>query len=443
METFSAISNLSTFTMAIEMSSLPPPAAPLPPPPSRLRWAVVFLACALIGMAIGLLIWPRHLPTATPLFWIAVVGVSLVVASTVVVIRFRAYAGLERAAKSWDARRDAHVADVFRVESRPIVLLAGAYRFSHDDAENTASAIAGGDLLLKSQTTPDKTTAIEARWFGALPYTVGEAPADYDASRQLAVLDGLIAKLLDPVVGQIEMLPPALPLVVRLHVTAPALTESVEERFQLAWRQRGLRDVSAANDPEAPGLMSLDAWLDAPSGDARDHATLLVVIELHSLMAERPPKGSAEAGVVLLMAPVDVAQRSRLAPVAQIHRPRQGTVAALRDTLAFALRWGETDAGAIQHLWHSGFDRVGQQALLSATRAGGITLMAEQRISGEHDLDRTVGDSGIAADWLALACACDFAQTFGGPQLVARQSGRESILGVVRATNRPSFPASL
>ncbi|MGU7772642.1 hypothetical protein ACV229_21030 [Burkholderia sp. MR1-5-21] len=429
--------------MAIEMSSLPPPAAPLPPPPSRLRWAVVFLACALTGMAIGLLIWPRHLPTATPLFWIAVVGVPLVAASTVIVIRFCAYAGLERAAKSWDARRDAHVAGVFRVESRPIVLLAGAHCFSHDEAENKASAIASGDLLLKSQSTPDKTTAIEARWFNALPYTVGETPADYDTSRQLAVLDDLIAKLLEPVVGPIGTLPPALPLVVRMHVAAPALTESVEERFRLAWRERDLRDVSVTNEPKAPGLMSLDAWLDAPPGDARDHATLLVVIELHSLMAGRPTKGSAEAGVALLMAPEDVAQRSRLAPVAQIHRPRQGTVATLRDTLGFAVQWGETDAGAIHHLWHSGFDRVGQQALLGATRAGGITLMADQRISGEHDLDRTVGDSGIAADWLALACACDFAQSFGGPQLVARQSGRESILSVVRTTDRPSSAASL
>lgn len=429
--------------MAIQMSSLPPPAVPLPPPPSRLLWAVVFLACAMAGMVLMLLIWPRRLPTATPLFWITVVGVPLVAASSVVAIRFGAYAGLERAAKSWDVRRDAHVANVFRVESRPIVLLAGAHRFSTDDTENTASTIASGDLLLKSRTTPDKATAIEARWFDALPFTVGEQPADYDAKRQLVVLDDLIAKLLDPVVEQIAMLPPVLPLVVRLHVAAPALTENVEERFRLAWRQRGLRDVPITNDLTAPGLMSLDVWLDAPAGDARDHATLLVVIELRSLAAGRPPKGSAEAGVALLMVPEDVAQRSRLASVAQIHRPRQGTVATLRDTLKFALQWGATDAGVIHHLWHSGFDSVGQQALLSATRAGGVILMAEQRVSGEHDLDRTVGDSGIAADWLALACACDFVQSFGGPQLVARQCGRESFLSVVRATDRPSSPASL
>ncbi|WP_244137120.1 hypothetical protein [Burkholderia pyrrocinia] len=395
------------------------------------------------GMVLMQLIWPRRIPTATPLFWVAVVGVPLVASAVVVVTRFAAYAGLQRVAKSWDVKRDEHVAGVFRVESQPIVLLAGAHRFSTDDTENAVSTIAGGDLLLKSQPTPDKATAIEARWFDAPPFTVGERPADYDAKRQLVVLDDLIAKLLDPVVERIAMLPAVLPLVVRLHVAAPALTENVEERFRLAWRQRGLREVPISNDPKAPGLMSVDSWLDAPACDARDHATLLVVIELRSLVAGRPPKGSAEAGVALLMVPEDVAQRNRLAPVAQIHRPRQGTVATLGDTLKFALQWGATDAGAIHHLWHSGFDSVGQQALLSATRAGGITLMAEQQVSGEHDLDRTVGDSGIAADWLALACACDFAQSFGGPQLVARYGGRESFLSVVRTTDRLSSPASL
>lgn len=443
MPALSAISDLPAFTMAIQMSSMPPSAAPLPPPPSRLLWAAVFLACAMAGMVLMLFIWPQRLPTATPLFWIAVVGVPFVAAAVVVVTRFAAYAGLQRVSRSWDVKRDEHVANVFRVESQPIALLAGAYYFSTDDTENAASTIASGDVLLKSRTTPDKATAIEARWFDAPPFAVGENRADYDANRQLVLLDDLVAKLLDRVVEPIATLPAVVPLVVRLHVAAPALTENVEERFRLAWRLRGLREVAISNDPNAPGLMSLDAWLDAPAGEARNHATLLVVIELHSLVAGQPLRGSAEAGVALLMIPDEVARRNRMAPVAQIHRPRQGTVATLPDTLKFALQWGAADPASIQHLWHSGFDSVGQQGLLNATRASGVILMAEQQVSGEHDLERTVGDGGIAADWLALACACDFAQSFGGPQLVARHRGRESCLSVVRPTDRPSSFASL
>ncbi len=189
--------------------------------------------------------------------------------------------------------------------------------------------------------------------------------------------------------------------------------------------------------------MSLDTWLDAPAGEVRDHATLMVVIELHNLVSEPAPNGSAEVGVALLMVPEDVARRNRLVPIAQIHRPMLGTVSTLADTLKFALQWGTTDASAIQHLWHSGFDIVGKQALLGAVRTSGIVLMSEHQAPGEYDLDRSVGRCGITADWLALACACDFAQSFGGPQLVARFSGHESVLSVVRTAHRPSSPMSL
>ncbi len=187
-----------------------------------------------------------------------------------------------------------------------------------------------------------------------------DPPFEYDAKRQLTVLDDLFANLLDTVSDPIRKLPPKLPLVVKLHVVAPALSVPIEERFQLAWTERALREVSIVNDPKPLGLMSLDTWLDAPAGEGRDHATLMVVIELHNLVSEPAPKGSAEVGVALLMVPEDVARRHRLVPIAQIHRPMQGTVATLANTLKFALQWGYHGGPCIQHLWHSGFDIVGQ-----------------------------------------------------------------------------------
>lgn len=325
--------------MALNLSSLPPSADPLPERPSPLRWAVVFLACAMAGMVVILLLWPKRFPTATPLFWISVIGVPLVTAAVVVATRFLIHAGQERDAQTWDGARDADVAKTFRRESRPIMVLAFGHRFSMDDKENTAATVANGELLLKAQQTPSKQ-AVTARWLHAIPLESGEKPAEYDAKRQLATLDDLLAGLLESVEKQIRSLPAGLPLLVKLHVSAPAVQATVEERFRFALKPYGLRDVSFANDPVASDLMSLDKWLDMPAGKERDHATLLIVVELHDLVSRLPASGSAEAAVAMLMVPEDVAQRYRTTSVAQLHRPREGTVATLLDTAKLALQWG-------------------------------------------------------------------------------------------------------
>jgi hypothetical protein len=314
--------------MALKLSSLPPLADPLPERPSALRWTVVFLACAMVGMVAILLLWPKRFPTATPLFWISVIGVPLVAAGAVVAARFLVHARQERVAQTWDGARDADVAKTFGRESRPILLLALAYRFSMDEKENTAATVANGELLLKAQQTPNKQT-VTARWLDAMPFGLGETPAEYDARRQLVTLDELLANLLESVEKQVRSLPIGLPLLVKLHASAPAVQVAVEERFQLAWKSRGFPDVSIVNDPVAPDLMSIDQWLDMPAGRERDHATLLIVVELHDLVSRLPPSGGAEAAVAMLMVPQDVAQRHRIMSIAQLHRPREGTVATL------------------------------------------------------------------------------------------------------------------
>ncbi|HDR9157079.1 TPA: hypothetical protein QDB05_003599, partial [Burkholderia vietnamiensis] len=122
-----------------------------------------------------------------------------------------------------------------------------------------------------------------------------------------------------------------------------------------------------------------------------------------------------------------------------LHRPRQGTLASLQQALSLALKWGKAKPADIQHLWHTGFDKVGQQALMAAARTEKVALVESQQVPGEHNVDRIVGDAGIAADWFALACAVEFAQSFGGPQLVARHNEANSIVSVVR----PAVPSSL
>jgi hypothetical protein len=367
----------------------------------------------------------------------------MVAAAIFVLGRFNAHASWERDAHAWDVVRNAHVAAVYRLQQQPIMLLASAHRFSYDAEQNAPSSITSGELRLKPSHTPDRTTVVEARWFDAPPLAPGESPGAYDAQRQLTVLDELFAFLLGALRESIMALPQTLPLSLQLHVSAPAQQEHVVQRFQMAWQQVGLRAVQIANDPQPPSLMSLDTWLDAPPGSTRDHVTLLIAIQLHNLVSEPPAKASAEAGVALLMLPQDLAQRNRLKPIAQIHRPAAGTVAEMAHTLASALQWGAADAATVHHLWHCGFDKASQPALLGAVRSAGMDFTSNRDIEGEHDLDKSIGNAGALSDWLALACACNHAISFGGPQLVAGHRGRDALFNVVRAMPRPSSYMSL
>lgn len=132
-------------------------------------------------------------------------------------------------------------------------------------------------------------------------------------------------------------------------------------------------------------------------------------------------------------------KRVGLTALAHLHRPREGTVASLHDVLPLALKWGSAQPTHVQHLWHAGFDKIGQQVLLSAIHAQKITLP----VLGEHAVDRLIGDAGVAADWLVLACAAEFAPAFGGAQLVARHSGANSMAMIVQPILRSSVQTRL
>ncbi|WP_423396387.1 hypothetical protein [Burkholderia sp. LMG 21824] len=433
---------ISTY-MAIDVDALPPRIETYPQPPSLPLWSIIFVACAVGGSTVALLFWPKRLPTGTPVFWIAAAIVPLIVAGIVTLVPFLRYAGKVRSIKSWNSQRDQVVVDVFDEESRPVAVLGSICRFPVEDVRGPVSKVAAGEVVLMPQQTPDKSAAVAARWFLAPEFSIGTEPREYDADRQRTLLFDLLPAILDALKAQINALPVGLPLKVALFVDAPSFDEDIREHFQCFWRDRALRAFTFDAEPTMPGLMSLDRWLDRPAGGDRDYATLLVSAQLHNLVTQSPPTGSSEAAIALLMVPHDIEQRHRLTASAHIHRPRQGTIASLQQSLSLALKWGKTKPGDIQHLWYAGFDKIGQQALLSAIRTEKIALVEGQQVSGEHNVDRLVGDAGIAADWFALACAIDFAQSFGGPQLVARHNEAHSILAVARPVLRPSLQTRL
>ena len=429
--------------MAIDIESLPPRIEAPPRKPSVLVGSLVFIACMVAGSAITLVIWPTHFPTGTPVFWVAVVIVPFVLSTLVTLMPWLSYAGAERSIRAWNGRRDQYVTDAFHRESQPVALLGSACRFPADDVNHQISKVAAGDIMLTPQQAPDRVTTVAARWFPTREYSVETDPREYDAERQQAALPDLLLAMLESLKHRINALPAGLPLNVSLFVDSPSFDESVRIPFQSIWDELALREFTFDDRPVIPDLMSLDTWLDRPAETAREHATLLVSVQLHDLVRHSAPPGSAEVATALLMVPQHIAERHRLAAHAHIHRPRQGTIASLPQALSLALKWGNVQPADIHHLWHAGFDKLGQQALLSALRAEKIALFESQQVSGEHDVDRLVGDAGIAADWFALACAIEFAHSYGGPQLVARHNRVNSMLAVVRPVLRSPVQTSL
>jgi hypothetical protein len=53
----------------------------------------------------------------------------------------------------------------------------------------------------------------------------------------------------------------------------------------------------------------------------------------------------------------------------------------------------------------------------------------------EFDLDRTVGQAGRSAGWLAVACCVDRANRSSAPQLVVQKSGEHAYVVVVQASH--------
>ncbi|MBN3830773.1 hypothetical protein [Burkholderia sp. Ac-20344] len=421
--------------MAIDVDSLPPRLDDAPRSPSPLIGAAVFMICFVVGSTTALLLWPKRYPTATPVFWVAVAIVPLLLSALSALVPWLFYAGTKRSIQAWNDRRDQFVSGVFERESRPIALLGCVCRMPLDD-DNALAKLAEGEHPLAPQQTPDKRTAVAARWFTAPAFSVGTDPREYDAERQRSLLPSLLRSMLDALKHRINALPPDLPLNIALFVDAPSFEEEVRPRMQSIWDGLKLRAYSFGTEPTVPNSMALDAWLDSQDDRSGEHATLLLIVQLHALVSKPPPAGSTEVAIALLMTPQEVAQRHRLNELAHIHRPRQGAIASLQQALSLALKWGGAQPADIHHLWHAGFDKIGQQALLSAVRMENIPLSDGRPVSGEHDIDRLVGDAGIAADWFVLACASEFAQSYGGPQLVARHDGIHSMLTVVRPVLR-------
>lgn len=111
-----------------------------------------------------------------------------------------------------------------------------------------------------------------------------------------------------------------------------------------------------------------------------------------------------------------------------MHRPVEADLDATDAPISTALQWGRTTGDKINDLWQTGLERMDKAALVNSLSDLSIGVSQTENLAGIHDLDITLGYSGNAAGWLAVALGIEHATQNNTTQLVA---WRESTLRFV------------
>ena len=381
-------------------------------PPSKLFWSIVFVVLLAAGSAAVVLFWPKDIPTDDWQFRTTLLVVPTALASFFVSRRFSAHEAYKLDVKARNEVVGAYNQIVFDAASKPIAVLATAYRFSFDRKENALTSILDKSMMLVSQVAiAQDAPPIKARWLVLPAVKLKEGTLIADKSRHLEVAKWLFAELIEEIAETIKTLPRRVTLDV--HFVMSSLL-SIEERDRLwnnKWQEFGLRPIAIAVSDGDTGLMMLDRWLDQTIATSENKARLIVAIQMDVLQSASPPPGSAESAVALLLMPHVTATRHKFASTVNLHRPVRAGIAQANDALHFALKWADAVAPDIKGGWQTGFDATQWGRVCSQDALLGLTKNVIK-------MDQSIGYAGIAAPWLAIACAAKSLSDDNSKQIV-------------------------
>lgn len=390
---------LGRLAMAVDLLQLPAEEPELADSPSRLVWSVVFVLLFAAGVAMMVLLWPKRMPTSGWHFWTTLTVLPGALASFVVTRRFSAYEASKLDVRAKNEVVSAYNQSVFDAASKPFAVLSVAHRFSFDRDENALKSVHPKSMKLISQAAIANDAApVIARWIDlpSVNLKAGALPAD--KSRHEKVAKWLFAELIDELAEVVKTVPPRAALDVQFVMSSLLSTKERDGFWNDAWRERGLRNINIVGGVEEMGLMALDRWLDEAIETPDNKAWLVLAVQLNVLQSASPPSGAAEAGVALLLMPRSVATRHKLEATVAVHRPVRAGFEQANDALIPALKWADSKAAAIKSVWQTGFDATQWGQVYSQAASLGLT---EDVIK----MDQSIGNAGVAAPWLAIACA--------------------------------------
>lgn len=368
-------------------------------------WVVVLVLVMAIGAAASVATWPAGRPAQTPWFWIRTCGLPFLLWQFSCAGWWFVQFHRRRNASADNAAIDRKERCLHDEASEPLVVIGQSWRF-HDVAERDGLQVAiGGDQRASAAelVLPDR------------PFFRGNT-AD-EVRRHAVVLEWLLAELVRPFGNELK---DPRRTTVWLCVDSLLSADAVKEAVSRAWGALGLIQADGVQLPKLMPLYAIDGWLDTRASDSRH---LAVAVQLRGAISGDFEAGQVEAGAAVLLASTPVGVTNP-ATVVCAHRPARKSTEAFEEGIANALRWGHCGEGTVETLWNCGL----AEPLANAVRCPKWPMNEALAI----DMGRTIGDTGVATPWLALALAAAKARESAGAQLILDQQDGDLVAMICR-----------
>ncbi|ELY4601510.1 hypothetical protein SM003_004193 [Cronobacter malonaticus] len=335
----------------------------------------------------------------TPGFWlfavVAPVSLWLIAAWVRAMIYLLGYI----LANAWNRSREAFILAELRRGRRALQILQATCITAHSRLGDVFSA-SPLDALIKNKSA----LATRSTWKGVrmrhsrLPVSPDVSVADF--------LSRTFSELIPALAVSLHQYPDDQPVTLLFEADTSLPEQQVRSLWRYAWKTYGIRQQT--EDIDSHGLAMVDRWLDHRIREK----SLLLVVALQ--VAPENPQDTGETVVALLLG--NRLTQNILAPRALLHRPEQNESQSLDENIAQALDWGPVQPDELHHLWQAGLSYKQQSAI--AALNGRSPLEGVEMNSNLYDLDNTLGHTGCAAPWLAIAAAAQAVEQMQAPHLI-------------------------
>ncbi|WP_411556177.1 hypothetical protein ACLIN0_05660 [Pantoea agglomerans] len=360
------------------------------PRPVTLRWVVLLIVILVAGVALTAWQWTGERRGVS--FWLTALGLPFILWGLLVVFRHIGYRLELNGEAGWN----------YECENLKEEEIARGQRFAwvlDTYVQTAAGRGTGSQVAAMTLATPLLKTSIpRGGGFPVRHARMTDFDADPDAVKKA------IEKVAVRLRNTLERLPDTLPCWLMFDCDAGLSAENETELldFLTLISGRELRQLSAK------GMNALEYWLD----NRWDKPSALIVLTL--ALRPSPAENDAEAITSLVLCN---RKSHRFSDAVRLHRPQQSNPDTLTRDMAHSLRWAKLPPDGIRTIWISGEAVTDRPGLNKSCEDNMLTLSLTDDIKS---IDATLGYTGVASPWIAVALATAVVQE-EGPQLIAAQ----------------------
>ncbi|CAG4893509.1 hypothetical protein [Paraburkholderia gardini] len=378
-------------------------------------WFCIWLACAVFGGAIALLLWPKGERAGGVPFWFCVVGIPNGFFGLLFAIERVGYEAIWYRAYHRNLHRDRWLAQRIRVAQKSLRVLGIGYCLPLN-RQTLAQSINAGVRLPRQQQPRSGAGVIEHCRFDD-PQQVFDESDLFTESGFDAVVDAApkrpIPQLVFRIADALKEIGASLHALTRYEPAHWPQVRVLAEPGEEALRERQVRDalhlaglppLAVQAVPASHGLLVADAWLDA-----REARPLLVIAA--AWHDGQPHAGSTEGCLATLLDAGFYCLPEDVPVMARLHRPVEGNADEIEYCFANAVIWGRAGFDVVTRAWIT-------RAVERCNRGLRIAnLDAIAKSEAQYEPARIVGDFGNASGWLSVAAAIECGAA-DGPQLI-------------------------